>query len=99
MEVEAEEATAEEAVTREAAAVSQEAEPRRPEPQEAVLQEAGQTGDPDTRTYLHLKPAGPIGPMGRGRGFVRTDITALGETTKAPDRDTIETSWPELKWK
>ena len=77
-----------------------------PEPisREAVQQppeakEAGPTGAPDTQTCPHPQPAGSIGPMGRGRGFVPTDTTVLGGTLRVRSPVTIETSSPGLKWK
>ena len=80
-------------------AVKEEAETARPEPKEAgkVEVKGVRIEAPGTKTTLPGTPAGSIGSMGRGRGFVRTDITALGETTRAPGRDTIEISSPELK--
>ena len=52
--------------------------------------------DPATLTGPQMQPARSIGNSGRGRGYVRTDITVHGETTKAPAQDITET-WLQLK--
>ena len=77
-------------------AVKEEAETARPEPKEAgkVEVKGVRTEAPDTRTTLPGTPAGSIGSMGRGRGFVRTDTTAHGEISRAPGPGTTETSSP-----
>ena len=87
-------------------AVKEEAVTARPEPKEAgephqetkmeVKTEVKgvRTEVPDTRTGLPVTPAGSIGSMGSLRGFVQTDTTAPGETTRAQDQGTTETSSP-----
>ena len=69
----------------------QEADPV-PELQEAVREIRIEA--PDIRTGPPVTPAGSIGSMGSLRGFVQTDTTAPGETTRAQDQGTTETSSP-----
>ena len=80
-----------------------------PEPVEAVeveaVEEIGRTEVKEVKvnpvvlvTLMgpQIVPARSIGNSGRGRGYVRTDITVHGETTRAPAQDIIET-WLQLK--
>ena len=53
---------------------------------------------PDTLMGPQIKPARSIGNLGRGRGYVPTDITVPGGITRAPALDIIETL-PVLKSK
>ena len=53
---------------------------------------AGRNGAPATQTTHPALSVTSIGASARGRGTVPTDMDAHGETTRAQNQDTIETS-------
>ena len=85
-----------------AASASPEVAEAGPEPAEAgtsqeaeTNQEAGkvdQVEAPDTPISPHLQPVQSTGNLGNPPGCVLTDTTAPGETTRAQDQGTTETS-------